>query len=151
MLQECRGQTLLCFTQRNNDKQFSHEFRVVSERVRDATATEHGSTENTNANHYSTVTICFIEKATDFSAAKDTICIAVISKVVAPTKPQQHAAYLYIEAMTTLQKTNVAAAVNMMRQLQNVASMQHGDATTSAAAAWQQRKCRRMLCYPTVT
>ena len=30
---------LLCFTQRSNGKQLSHGFRVVSERVRDATAT----------------------------------------------------------------------------------------------------------------
>ena len=55
--------TLLRFTQRNNGKNLLHEFRVVSERVRDATATEHGSTENTNANHYFTVTICYIEKS----------------------------------------------------------------------------------------
>jgi hypothetical protein len=142
--------TLLCFTQRSNGKQLSHGFRVVSERVRDATATEHGRTEHTNANQYSTVTISSVEKVADFSVTKDAICIAVISKVVAPAKPQQHAADLYIEAMETVQKADFAAAVDMMRQLQRVASMQRGDATSSDTAAWQQRKCRRLLKYPTM-
>ena len=83
--------------------------------------------------------------------AKDTVCIAVISKVVAPAKPEHHAVNLYIEAMETQPKAYVAAAMDMMRQLQKVASMQRGDATTSATAAWQQQKCRRMLRYPTMT
>ena len=142
--------TLLCFTQRSNGKQLSHGFRVVSERVRDATATEHGPTQHTNANQYSTLIICSVEKVTDFSVAKDTICLAVISKVVAPAKPQQHAADLYIEAMEIVYKEELANAVDMMRQLQRVASMQHGDASTENTAAWQQRKCRRILRYPTV-
>ena len=76
--------------------------------------------------------------------------MAVISKVVAPAKPQQHAADLYIEAMETVEKPNVAAAVQMMRQLHEVGSMRQGDASSSATAAWEQRKCRRLSRYPTM-
>ena len=79
------------------------------------------------------------------------MCIAIISKVVPPAKPEQHAADLYIEAMETIQQADFAAAIEMMRQLQRVASMQRGDAATSATAAWGQRKCRRLSRYPTMT
>ena len=92
-------------------------------------------TENTNANQYYIVTICSIEKITYFLAANDTVCIAVISKVVAPAKPEHHAVDLYIETMETIPKADVAVAVGMMRQLQTVAHMQHDDATTSISAA----------------
>ena len=141
--------TLLSFTQRSNGKQLSHGFRVVTERVQDATATEHDSTKSTTAKQYSTVALCSIEKVTDFSAAKDTVFIAVISKVVGPAKPEHHAADLYIEGMEPVQRADVAAAVDMMRQLQRVAGIQHVDANTEATATWEQRKRRRMLRYPT--
>ena len=134
--------TILRFTQRSNGKQLSHGFRVVSERVQDATATEHGSTE------YSTISICSVEKVADFSPAKSTTCMAVISKMVAPAQPHQHAADLYIEAMEALQKTDVDAAVQMMRQLQKMGCAQFGDSTSSTPAAWRQRKCRRLNRYP---
>ena len=58
-----------------------------------------------------------MEKVTDFSTAKDTTAIAMISNVVAPSKPQQHAADLYIEAMELVPKTDLPASVEMMRQL----------------------------------
>ena len=53
-------------------------------------------TESTNKNCYATVALCKVEKVTDFSVAKDVTAIAVISKVVAPSMPQEHAADLYI-------------------------------------------------------
>ena len=141
--------TLLHFTQRGNGKQLSNGFRIVTERVQDPTAG--ATTEVTNANQYAIVALCTVEKVTDFSIAKDTTAIAVISKVVAPSKPQQHAADLYIEAMELVPKTDLPAAVEMMRQLRRFSNIQSSDATTLSEVAWQQRKCRRLLCYPTLT
>ena len=80
------------------------------------------------------------EKFTDFSTAKDTTAIAVISKVVAPSKPQQHAADLYIEAMEIVPKTDIPASVQMLRQLERFSSTHSGDPNTSSEAAWHQRK-----------
>ena len=81
-----------------------------------------------------TVALCTVEVVTDFSIAKDTTAIAVISKVVAP------------------------ASVEMMRKLHRFSNTHSADATlagenwiTSSAAAWQQRKCRRLLRYPTLS
>ena len=141
--------TLLHFTQRGNGKQLSNGFRIVTERVQDPTAG--ATTDFTNANQYAIVALCTVEKVTDFSTAKDTTAIAVISKVVAPSKPQQHAADLYIEAMELVPKTDLPAAVEMMRQLRRFSNIQFSDATTLSEVAWQQRKCRRLLCYPTLT
>ena len=95
-----------------------------------------------------TAALCTLEKVTDFSAAKDTTAIAIVCNVVKPSKPQQHAADLYIEAMEALQKTDVDAAVQMMRQLQKMGCAQFGDSTSSTPAAWRQRKCRRLNRYP---
>ena len=111
-------------------------------------ATTGATTEYTNANQYGTVTLCTVEKVTDFSAAKDSTAIAVISNVVARSKPQQHTVYLYIEAMEAVPTNYIAASVEMMCQLHRVSNMHRGDVKTSSEAAWQQRKCRRMLCYP---
>jgi hypothetical protein len=141
--------TLLHFTQRSNGKQLSHGFRVASERVQDATAD--GISEYSNANQYATVILCTVEKVPDFSAAKDSTAIAVISKVVAPSKPEQHAADLYIEAMEVVPKTEIDASMEMMRQLHRVSNMHRGDAVVSSEAAWQQRKCRRLQRYPTLS
>ena len=76
--------------------------------------------------------------------------MAVISKVVPPAKPDQHAADLYIEAMELIEKASENTAVQLMCQLQRVASMQLGDAKVSDTTAWQQRKCRRLVRYPTM-
>ena len=64
----------------------SHGFRIVTEHIQDPTAG--ATTEFTNANQYAIVALCAVEKVTDFSIAKDTTAIAVISKVLAPSKPQ---------------------------------------------------------------
>jgi hypothetical protein len=135
--------TLLRFTQRSNGKQFSRGFRIVSERVQDATVSEDAS------NQYATVSLCTIEKVPDFTSAKDSVFIAVISKVVAASKPEQHKADMYIETMESVPKDDIVASVEMMRQLHRVSSMYRGDAATSSDVAWQQRKCRRLLRYPT--
>ena len=141
--------TLLRFTQRGNGKQLSNGFRMVTDRVEDATADV--TTQATKANQYATVALCTVEKVTDFSTAKDTTAFAVISKVASPSKPDQHAADLYIEAMEVLPTNQTDAAVRMMNQLRRVSNVHRGDAATSSEAAWLQRKCRRLLRYPTLS
>ena len=141
--------TLLHFTQRSNGKNIAHGFRVMAERVQDPTAD--AATDLFNENCYGTVALCTVEKVADFSAAKDATFIAVISKVVAPSKPQQHTADVYIEAMEPVPKQDIPSSVEMWRQLQRVSSTPFGDPATSSEVAWQQRKCRRLLRYPTVT
>ena len=79
--------TLLRFTQRSNGKQHAHGFRIITERTQEATAG--AATEPTKENSYATVALCTVEKVPDFSAGKDTTFIAVICKVVAPSKPSQ--------------------------------------------------------------
>ena len=99
--------TLLRFTQRSNGEQHGHGFRIVSNRVQDATTA--AAAELTKANCYATVALCTVEKGTDFAAAKDATAMAVISKVVAPSKPLQHRADLYIEAMVLIPKMTCPA------------------------------------------
>ena len=136
--------TLLRFTQRGNGKQLSQGFRIITDRVRDAI--DHDSVPD----EYATVTLCTVEKVTDFSTAKDATAIAIICKVVAASKPEQHAADLYIEAMEVVPTTQVDACVQMMLQLYRVANTQSKDATMCSESAWQQRKCRKLCRSPTL-
>ena len=140
---------LLRFTQRGNGKRLAHGFRIATERGQDATAD--AATEHTVANQYTIVCLCGVEKVTDFSTAKDTTVIVVIAKVTAASKPLQHAADLYIEAMEPVPASQIATAEQMMRQLDHASNAHNGDAATSSEAIWQQRKCRRLLRYPTQT
>ena len=140
--------TLLYFTQRSNGKQHTHGFRVITDRIQDASTGI--ATELTKENCYGTIALCTVEKVTDFSGAKDTTAIAVISKVVAPSKTHQHAADLYIESMEPVAKDDVSRAVEMMRQLQQISTAPSSDFGASEEVAWQQRKCRRLLRYPTL-
>jgi len=141
--------TLLRFTQRSNGKQHAHGFRIITERAQDATAG--AATELTKDNCYATVALCTVEKVPDFSAAKDATFMAVISKVVAPSKPLQHTADLYIEAMEPVNKDDIASSMGMMRKLQQISKVQSANPDTSCEIAWQQRKCRRLLRYPTIS
>ena len=141
--------TLLRFTQRSNGKQHAHGFRIITERTQDATAGT--ATELTKENCYATVALCTVEKVPDFSAVKDATVMAVISKVVAPSKPLQHTADLYIEAMEPVKKDDIASSRGMMRKLQQISKVQSADPDTSCEVAWQQRKCRRLLRYPTIS
>ena len=120
---------------------------IITERTQDATAG--AATELTKENCYATVALCTVEKVPDFSAAKDTTVMAVISKVVAPSKPQQHRADLYIEAMEPVQKDNIAICTNCIRMLQQISRVQSADPATSLDVAWKQRKCRKLIRYPT--
>ena len=140
--------TLLHFTQRGNGKQHAHGFRIVTERAQDATAGV--ATELTKENCYATVALCTIEKGPDFLLAKNATAMAVISKVVAPSKPQHHAADLYIEAMELVPKHDIPSTMETMRQLQRISNAQSADPAASSEVAWQQKKCRRLLRYPTL-
>jgi len=139
--------TLLHFTQRSNGKQHSHGFRVVTERVRDATTSD--ATELTSKkNCYATVALCTVEKTPDFSAAKDTTAMVVVSKVVAPSK-EVHTADLYIEAMDIVSKDDLPSAMKMMQQMQQISDTQSANPAESSEVAYRQRKCRRLQRYPT--
>ena len=140
--------TLLHFTQRTSGKQHAHGFRIITDRTQDATAG--AATQLTNENCYATVALCTVEKVTDFSAVKDATAMAVISKVVAPSKPLQHKADLYIEAMEVVPKDDMPSAMEMMRQMQLISDAQSADPDTSPEVAWQQRKCRVLKRYPTL-
>ena len=140
--------TLLHFTQRSNGKQHKNGFRIITERAQDATAD--AATELTRNNYYATVALCTVEKTTDFTAAKDTTAMAVVSKVVAPSKPLQHTADLYIEAMELVPKHDIPSSIQMVRKMQLISDTQSADPADSSEVAWQQRKCRRLLRYPTM-
>ena len=86
----------------------------------------------------------------DFTAAKGSYAMAIVCKVMTPSK-QQHTTDLYIESMEPIPSDRVAQAIAMVKQLQRVSTVNHGNAATSTEAAWQQRKCRRMQRYPTQT
>ena len=138
----------LHFTQRNNGKQHAHGFRIVTERTRDATAG--AATELAHKNCFAVVALCTVEKSPEFSSMKDSTAMTVISKVVAPSKPQHHAADLYIEAMELVPKHDIPSCVAMMHQMQRISNAQSGDPAASSEVAWQQKKCRRLLRYPTL-
>ena len=76
--------------------------------------------------------------------------MAVISKVVPAAKAEMHAADIYIEAMEPVAKPDVASSTELMRKLQHISAAQSADPVASAEVAWQQRKCRRLLRYPTM-
>ena len=143
-----RPLTLLKFTQRGNGKQHAHEFSIITERVQDPTACS--ATELTHQNCYATVALCTVEKVTDFTTAKGATAIAIISKVVPPSKPQQHAVDVYIEAMEVILEQNIPRAMEMMHQLTRISNTQSANPAISSEVAWQQRKCRRLLRYPTL-
>ena len=96
---------------------------------------------------YGTIACCSPEKSTDFTAAKNSYALAIVCKVMMPSK-QQHTADLYIESMEPIPSDRVDQVIAMIKQLQRVSAVNHGNAATSTEAAWQQRKCRRMQRYP---
>jgi len=134
---------LLKFTQRSVGKQILNGFRIVTDHVEDACDTSTGE-------RYGTIACCTPEKSTDFTAARNSHALVIICKVMPPSK-QQHMADLYIESMEPIPGDRVDHVIAMVQQLQRVSTVNHANAATSAEAAWQQRKCRRMQRYPTQT
>ena len=131
---------LLTSQQRASGKQISNGFRVVSDNVRDAL-------DPSATLVYGTIACCTVEKAPDFTAAKDSVHLAIVCKVTHASKPQ-HAGDLYIEAMEPVASERKEQTKTMMRQLQRISNVNHGNPSTSAQAAWQQRECRRLQRYP---
>ena len=132
---------LLKFTQRSVGKQILNGFRIVTDHVEDACDTSTGE-------RYGTIACCTPEKSTDFTAARNSHALAIICKVMPPSK-QQHMADLYIESMEPIPGDRVDHVIAMVQQMQRVSTVNHANAATSTEAAWQQRKCRRMQRYPT--
>ena len=86
--------TILHFTQRSFSKQHANNFRMVSSHVRDASVDEKTTADTPNS--FGTIALCSCERVNDFSPGKNSIALAVISKVVEPALPQQHAADLFL-------------------------------------------------------
>jgi hypothetical protein len=124
---------LLKFTQRFNGKQLGNGFRLATDNVRDAL-------DPSGASKYGTIACCSIEKAPDFTGAKDSFALAIVCKVVSPSKPR-HVADLYLEAMESVATVEKDRAMAMVKQLQRVSTVNDANASTSTEAAWQQRKC----------
>ena len=133
---------LLKFNQRSVGKQILNGFRIVTDHVEDACE------PYATGERYATIACCTPEKSTDFTAARNSHALAIVCKVMTPSKPQ-HTADLYIEAMEPILGDRVDQVIAMVKQLQRVSTVNHGNAATSTEAAWQQRKCRRMQRYPT--
>ena len=134
--------TLLHFTQRGNGKPHARGIRIFTEQVRDATAGD-------SYPYYCTVALCTMEKVLDFTAEKGVTAIAVLCKVGAPSKPDHHAADLYIEAMEPVKKDDIPQCLQMMQQLTKISSTETTDTAISSKGAWEPRKCRRLNGYPT--
>ena len=141
--------TILHFTQRSFSKQHANTIRMVSSHVRDASVDEKKTADTLNS--FGTIALRSCERINDFSPGKGSIAIAVISKVVEPALPQQNVADLFIEALEVIEsKDDIASSTKMIRQLQEISSFVTVDALPSSQVAWEQRKCRRLLRYPTI-
>ena len=132
----------LKFQQRSNGKQISNGFRVVSDSVRDVL-------DPSTDLLYSTIACCTIEKACDFTVARDTCHLAIVCKVALPIMPHKHTLDLCIEAMEPVSTEQQERTIAMMQQLQRISKIDRGNPATSDQVAWQQRKCRRLQRYPT--
>ena len=127
--------------QASKGKQLQSGFRLVSERVQDAA-------NPTASEVFSTVALCTVEKSPFFTATKGSTFLALVSKVQAPEKPG-HTALLCIEAMDPVHDNQKTEAVNMLQRLETISQFNRDNAITSDAIAWQPRRCRRLLRYPT--
>ena len=74
----------------------------------------------------------------------------VLCKATAPNK-EQHVADVYIEAMLVLERDHIQNAKNLIESLRSVAGAAHTGAEPSQESAFQQRKCRRLHRYPTMS
>mgnify|MGYP001171158639 CR=1 FL=1 len=96
---------------------------------------------------YGTVACCSVDQSPDFTAAKDSLHLAIICEV-APASKTHHAADLYIGAMELVAQEQKNQTIEMVKQLQRVSNISQDNPATSPLAAWQ-RKCRRLQRYPT--
>ncbi len=140
---------LLHFTQRSVGAQKSGGFRVLTDNVEDGS----DSTKSGDSAEQLKVCIvarCTVERCPDFTATKASYAIAVVCKATSPAK-SQHALDLYIEAMEMLSKEQIDRVRETLAKLRSVAAAARTETEPSAEKAFQQRKCRRLLRYPTMT
>ena len=71
--------------------------------------------------------------------------MVVISKVVAVSAPQPHAANLYIEALELVHTYGRPNWPAMMRHMQRISNAHHGDVAAPSEVAWEQGTRRRLL------
>ena len=136
---------LLHFTQRSIGAQQSGGFRVVTDNVIDGSDLAPAAEQL----KFGIVARCTIERCPDFTAMKASHAVAVICKATLPAKPQ-HALDLYIEAMEVFAKDQIHPVRETLAKLRSVAAAARTDAEPSVEKAFQQRKCRRLLRYPTL-
>ena len=92
---------------------------------------------------------CCVERCPDFTAAKGSYALAVVCKAARPAKPQ-HDLDLYIEAMEPLSKEHISPARETLAKLRSVTAAARTDTEASDEKAFRQKKCRRLLRYPTM-
>ena len=138
---------LLHFTQRSIGAQQSGGFRLVTDNVVDDT--DSVLPLGTQQVKVGTVARCSVERCPDFTVAKGSYALAVVCKATRPAKPQ-HALDLYIEAMEVLSKDQISPARETLAKLRSVAAAARTGTEPSEEKAFQQRKCRRLLRYPTM-
>ena len=133
----------LHFTQRSNGAATGQGFRVITDNVTDAVNTG-------NESKFRTIARCTVERSPDFIAAKKSFAIAIVSKVLAPSK-EAHVADLYIETIETVDAKDAPNVGTMMEKLTKVGAVSLPAPSASKEEAWEQRKCRRLGRYPTMT
>ena len=133
----------LHFTQRSKGAESGQGFRVITDNVTDAVNTG-------NESKFRTIARCTVERSPDFIASKKSFAIAIVSKVLAPSK-EAHVADLYIETIETVSQASAPNVCSMMEKLTKVSAVSFPAVTASQEAAWEQRKCRRLGRYPTMT
>ena len=138
---------LLHFTQRSIGAQQTGGFRLVTDNVVDGN--DLSPPQGTQQFKVGIVARCSVERCPDFTAAKASYALAVVCKAARPAKPQ-HALDLYIEAMELLTKEQISPARETLAKLRSVSAAARTDTEPSDKKAFQQRKCRRLLRYPTM-
>ena len=139
---------LLYFTKQSMGNQQASGFRLVTDNVLDGC--ESPLLQSTTAPKYGVIARCTIERVPDFTAAKGKYALAIVCKATKPAK-QQHAMDLYIEAMESLATDDAARAATIVTKLRDVAAADRSRSEGSQESPFQQRKCRHMLRYPTMS
>ena len=135
---------LLHFTQRSIGCQQAGGFRLVTDNVIDGAILQ-----STPQVKVGIVARCSFERCPDFTAAKASYALAVVCKATLPAK-SQHGLDLYIEAMEVLSKDQISYARETHAKLRLIAAAHRTESEPSQEKAFQQRKCRRLLRYPTM-
>ena len=136
---------LLHFTQRSIGAQQPGGIRFVTDNVIDGSDLEPAAEQL----KVGIVARCTVERCPDFTAMKASHALAIVCKASLPAKPQ-HTLDLYIEAMEVLAKEQIQAVRETLAKLRSVAAAARTDTEPSIEKAYQQRKCRRLLRYPTL-